>query len=148
MIELMDKKPYKKCTITLKNGLKATIAPLEDADEEFVCQHKKQLLNRLKRILGKGILQNDPVIYIITFHFNRPAYAVCFDINFRSMINRFLSNKPEEALTFCSATIINGLIQTHIYVEGKHCKTLWAAIKNKTEPEIATLLRPFPDELE
>jgi hypothetical protein len=88
------------------------------------------------------------LIYIVTFHFNRPAYAVCFDINFRPLISYLKSRKPEESLIFCSATIINGLVQTHILSKKEHFKTLWVAIKNNTAPEVATLLSSFPDEQE
>jgi hypothetical protein len=133
-------KPYEKRVTTLRNGLKATVSPLEDADKKFVRHHKEQLLNHFTQIFGKNT-----TIYVVAFHFNHPAYAVCLDFNFQPMVRRLLSSRPEEALRFCDATIINGTLQTH-YFKKEHYKTLWIAVKNNVEPEIATLLRPFPDE--
>jgi len=134
--ETSKKLLFKKRNFTLKNGLKATVSLLENT-ENF--QFKKKLLSRLEKILGDELTQK-LLVYIVTFHLNKPVYVACLGINLRPMMRNLKSESPEEALNFCAATMLNGEVRTQIFTKSEHVPTLKMAIKYNVAPEVATLL--------
>jgi hypothetical protein len=145
-LKLRHNRPQQQKTVrrprwfTLENGLKVKVVLLENADEAFLQRHQKPLLRQLRQLFGgSDFLWNDP-LYVVRFSLTPPAYAIYFERNLRMMRKKLKSDHPEEAVDYCTATITEDSIQTHVFVQEEQAHLLKTAIQNKTSIKAAALL--------
>jgi hypothetical protein len=126
--------------LKLKGGLDVTVSLLEHADAEFVGRYKRRVLALLKDVLSPMPIAKHGTTYVVTFHWRKPAHAVCIGQNYRPMMDRLKSQWPWLALEWCSATVFNGRIQTHVFAKFDPIPLLQTALMHGVQPEAAALL--------